>query len=162
MCIRDRDRSEFGPRALGNRSYLADPRDDNIKDIINEKIKKRELFRPFAPSCLEEDKDIFFEINQSSPYMNFTCKVKKNMKSKIPAVVHVDNSVRLHTVKKIDNPKYWNLINEFKKLTGIGVLLNTSFNIQEPIVESPEDALNCFLRSSVDYLVINNFIISKK
>jgi len=156
------DRSEFGPRALGNRSYLADPRDDKIKDIINEKIKKRELFRPFAPSCLEEDKDIFFEINQSSPYMNFTCKVKKNMQSKIPAVVHVDNSVRLHTVKKIDNPKYWNLINEFKKLTGIGVLLNTSFNIQEPIVESPEDALNCFLRSSVDFLVINNFLISKK
>lgn len=156
------DRSEFGPRALGNRSYLADPRNDNIRDIINQKIKKRELFRPFAPSCLEEDKDIFFNINQSSPYMNFTCKVKQEMKHKIPAVVHVDNSVRLHTVSKKNNLKYWNLINEFKKLTGVGVLLNTSFNIQEPIVETPEDALNCFLRSSVDYLVINNFLISRK
>ena len=155
-------RSEFGPRALGNRSFLADPRSEKIRTIINKKIKKRELFRPFAPSCLEEDKNIYFEIKQNSPYMNFTCKVKKEAQHKIPAVVHIDKTVRLHTVNKRLNFKYWKLIREFKNITGVGVLLNTSFNIQEPIVETPEDAVNCFLKSNVDYLVIENFLINKK
>ena len=94
--------------------------------------------------------------------MNFTCNVKEDAKKKIPAVVHIDNSVRLHTVKREINTKYWKLINEFKNITGIGVMLNTSFNIQEPIVETPLDALNCFLKSKVDYLVINNFIVTRK
>ncbi len=150
--------SEFGPRALGNRSFLADPRHDNIREIINQKIKKRELFRPFAPSCKVEVKDDFFHIDQNSPYMNMVAKVKENKKNIIPAVTHIDGTARLHTVSRESNELYWNLLNEFEKITGIGVLLNTSFNIQEPIVESPSDAIRCFLKSNVDFLIIGNYI----
>ena len=150
--------SEFGPRALGNRSFLADPRFDTIRGIINQKIKKRELFRPFAPSCKEEVMGIFFEINQKSPYMNVVAKVHEEKKSIIPAVTHIDGTARIHTVSKKVNPLYWELLDNFESKTGVGVLLNTSFNIQEPIVESPDQAIDCFLRSSADCLAIGSFI----
>lgn len=151
-------RSEFGPRALGSRSFLADPRNDNIKEIINLKIKKRELFRPFAPSCNIEAVDNFFEIKQESPYMNIVTNVIKEKINLIPAVVHSDDTARIHTVNKENNPIYYKLIKHFGNLTNVPVLLNTSFNIQEPIVYSPKDAINTFLKSKTDLLVINNFI----
>jgi len=150
--------SEFGPRALGNRSFLADPRFDTIREVINQKIKKRELFRPFAPSCKEEVMGDFFDISQNSPYMNVVAKVREDKKLIIPAVTHVDGTARVHTVSKKVNPLYWELLDNFESKTGVGVLLNTSFNIQEPIVESPEHAIDCFLKSSVDCLAIGSFI----
>ena len=150
--------AEFGPRALGNRSYLADPRDDEIRDEINTKIKKRELFRPFAPSVTVEDASRFFSISQDSPFMNMVSEVKSNS---VPAVTHVDNTARIHTVSKESNFLYHKLITEFGKITGVPVLLNTSFNIQEPIVYSPEDALETFIKSDVDALVLGPFIIEK-
>ena len=150
--------SEFGPRALGNRSFLADPRNDDIRELINEKIKKRELFRPFAPSCKSESQMNYFKIKQSSPYMNIVSEVIENKVGIIPAVTHIDKTARVHTVHSGTNYRYWKLIDEFEKKTGVGVLLNTSFNIQEPIVESPEDAINCYLRSKVDLLVIGNYV----
>ncbi len=150
--------SEFGPRALGNRSFLADPRYDNIRETINQKIKKRELFRPFAPSCKLEVKNTFFEINQDSPFMNIVANVKKEKMNIIPAVTHTDGTARVHTVSRETNELYWKLLDQFEKITGVGVLLNTSFNIQEPIVESPLDAINCFLRSKVDVLIIGNYV----
>jgi len=153
--------SEFGPRALGNRSFLADPRHDGIREILNAKIKKRELFRPFAPSCKEEVAETFFEMNQPSPYMNIVARVRADKHAVIPAVTHVDGTARVHTVSRGVNPLYWQLLDAFEKRTGIGVLLNTSFNIQEPIVESPEDAIDCFLRSSVDWLAIGPFLCSR-
>ena len=150
--------SEFGPRALGNRSFLADPRDDGIREVLNAKIKKRELFRPFAPSCKKEVAAEFFEIDQESPYMNIVATVRPEMRNKIPAVTHVDGTARVHTVDRETNPKYWALIDAFEGKTGVGVLLNTSLNIQEPIVENPEQAIQCFLRSSVDWLSIGSFV----
>lgn len=150
--------SEFGPRALGSRSFLADPRNDKIREEINIKIKKRELFRPFAPSVIEEASSKFFEINQTSPYMNIVSKVKDD---RIPAITHIDGTARVHTVSKNINKKYHALISKFGEITGIPVLLNTSFNIQEPIVYSPKDALRTFLESKVDALVIGNFIIKR-
>ncbi len=150
--------SEFGPRALGNRSFLADPRFDKIREVLNQKIKKRELFRPFAPSCKEEVKQIFFDIGQKSPFMNIVAEVLKEKRSSIPAITHIDNTARVHTVDKKINPLYWKLIDHFESKTGVGVLLNTSFNIQEPIVESPDHAIDCFLRSSVDCLAIGSYI----
>lgn len=150
--------SEFGPRALGNRSFLADPRDDAIRDKINDKIKKRELFRPFAPSVLEEHAADIFHLDQVSPYMNIVASVKT---TKIPAVTHVDNTARVHTVSQLENPKYYSLISKFYDLTGVPVLLNTSFNIQEPIVYSPGDAVSTFLRSGVDVLCIGSFFVDR-
>lgn len=150
--------SEFGPRALGNRSFLADPRSDSIREVINNKIKKRELFRPFAPSCKREVMAKFFKIEQESPYMNVVAEVLESKRSVIPAVTHIDNTARIHTVDKEVNPLYWKLIDSFEQQTGVGVLLNTSLNIQEPIVENPMQAINCFLRSSVDCLAIGSFI----
>ena len=126
---------------------MADPRNDNIRDIINAKIKKRELFRPFAPSCLMEEYSNFFEITQNSPYMNIVTNVLKDKIKKIPAVTHTDGTARIHTVTKESNEIYYNLIKEFGKKTGVPVVLNTSFNIQEPIVYSPKDAINTFLNS---------------
>ncbi len=155
-------KSEFGPRALGGRSFLADPRNDSIRDIINAKIKKRELFRPFAPSCTVESYNQFFEIEQLSPYMNIVTNVKDDKKMVIPAVTHTDGTARVHSVSKSSNYLYHRLISEFGKLTGVPVLLNTSFNIQEPIVYSPKDAIKTFLNSDVDFLVINNFMLEKK
>jgi carbamoyltransferase len=140
---------------------LADPRHDGIREILNAKIKKRELFRPFAPSCKEEVATTFFELNQPSPYMNIVARVRADRQSVIPAVTHVDGTARVHTVSRATNPRYWALIDAFEKRTGIGVLLNTSFNIQEPIVESPSDAIDCFLRSSVDWLAIGPFLCNR-
>jgi carbamoyltransferase len=150
--------SEFGPRALGNRSFLADPRDDSIGEALNAKIKKREPFRPFAPSCKAEVAKDFFEIDQESPYMNIVAPVRPDKRHTIPAVTHIDGTARVHTVERNSNPLYWRLLDAFEARTGVGVLLNTSFNIQEPIVESPEQAVDCFLRSSVDWLAIGPFI----
>ena len=151
-------KSESGNRALGNRSILADPRNPNIKDYINEMIKKREDFRPFAPAVLEEHYKEYFDTNQPSPYMSRICKVKSN---KIPGVTHVDNTARIQTVNKNFNEKFYNIINEFYKITSIPMLLNTSFNCQEPIVETPEDAINTFKNTALDILVINDYIVNK-
>lgn len=156
-------RMEAGPRALGNRSILASPKDINMKDKINRIIKKRESFRPFAPSVLEEKAHEYFNLpkNNLSPYMIVISDVKKDKKALIPAVVHVDNTARVHTVNKNINTRFWNLISEFEKLAGIPVLLNTSFNENEPIVCDPQDAINCFLRTDLDALVLGNFIVKK-
>lgn len=156
-----RGRMEFGPRALGNRSILADPRRPQMKDILNERIKHREPFRPFAPSVPEEDINKFFESQQPSPFMSFVRRVKNEKIGLIPAVVHVDGTARVQTVNKDANPVYWRLINEFKNITGIPVLLNTSFNDNEPIICTPEEAFDCFFRTRIDVLVMDNYIISR-
>jgi len=155
-------RSEFGPRALGARSFLADPRHDRIREDLNRKIKKRELFRPFAPSVVEEAAGEYFEIDQPSPYMNIVAHVRDDMASKIPAVVHVDGTARVHTVSARVNPLYHGLIRRFGELTGIPVLLNTSFNIQEPIVQSPEEALTTFRASGVDALALDRYLVLRE
>lgn len=152
-------RSEFGPRALGNRSFLADPRNGNIQELMNQKIKKRELFRPFAPSVKEECAEDFFEIKQKSPFMNIVSMVKQDKRTVIPAVTHIDGTARVHTVSKEANNRYWNLINEFEKITGVGLLLNTSFNIQEPIINTPKEAVMAFVNSGIDYLVMNDYVL---
>ena len=150
--------SEFGPRALGNRSFLADPRNDSIREVLNSKIKKRELFRPFAPSCKSESAREFFIMDHESPYMNIVATVREDKRNIIPAVTHIDGTARVHTVTQSSNPLYWRLLDAFENKTGVGVLLNTSLNIQEPIVESPTQAISCFLRSSVDWLVIGPYM----
>jgi len=155
-------RMEFGPRALGNRSILADPRNPEMKNIINKKIKRRESFRPFAPSVLQKYQTQWFEGNFNSPYMSSLAIVKKEQRNLIPAVTHFDNTARLQTVNQIDNLKFSNLIYEFYKITDVPILLNTSFNENEPIVKKPEEALECILRTDMDLIVINNFIIEKK
>lgn len=152
-------RSEFGPRALGNRSFLADPRQDSIREAINAKIKKRELFRPFAPSCTAESASDFFDLDQSSPYMNIVATVRQAKRGDIPAVTHTDGTARVHTVSSSANPAYHALISRFGEITGVPVLLNTSFNIQEPIVYSPEDAFQTFKASGVDALAIGPFVV---
>jgi len=144
--------SESGRRALGNRSILADPRSSDMKDIINEKVKHRQWFRPFAPSILREDVSEWFERDVDSPYMTTVIKFKKSVRNKVPAVVHYDGSARLQTITKNDNEWYYNFINKFKNKTGVPILLNTSFNDREPIVETPEHAIDCFLRTNIDYL----------
>jgi carbamoyltransferase len=151
-------RSEFGPRALGARSFLADPRKDQIRDEINKKIKKRELFRPFAPSVTQEAAENMFSIGQDSPYMNIVARVKN---TSVPAITHIDSTARVHTVTADANPRYHSLIKRFGEITGVSVLLNTSFNIQEPIVYSPSDAIKTFLDSEVDVLVIENYLIKR-
>ena len=151
-------KSESGNRALGNRSILADPRNPNIKDIINSTIKMREDFRPFAPAVLEEHYKEYFDTNSPSPYMSRICKVKTD---KVPGITHVDNTARIQTVNKEFNEKFYNIINEFYKITGIPMLLNTSFNCQEPIVETPQHALRTFKKTELDLLVINDWIIKK-
>ena len=152
---------EFGPRALGNRSILADPRRAEMKDIINKKIKLRESFRPFAPSILIDKFNDYFDYNQSIPFMNQVIKVRENMKNKIPAVVHVDGTARAHTVSKENNAKYYGLIKNFYEKTGIPILLNTSLNINGPICESPEDAYDCFVNSDLDLLILGNWTLKK-
>ena len=152
---------EFGPRALGSRSFLADPRHDSIRDTINGKIKKRELFRPFAPSVKEEAASKYFVLSQPSPFMTLAVPVRAHQRARIPAVTHIDGSARVQTVNRASNPRYWNLLDRFEKETGIPVLLNTSFNIQEPIVCTPEQALATFVRSGVDALVIGNYFIDR-
>ncbi len=155
-------RAEYGPRALGNRSILADPRFAATKDKINQTIKFREIFRPFAPSVLYEHAEEFFEHYHESPYMDKTLQIKATMQEKIAAVCHVDGSGRLQTVKQESNPRFYALINSFYQQTQIPMLLNTSFNVMgKPLVHTLEDALGVFLTSGLDALVVNNYLISK-
>ena len=152
-------RMEWGPRALGNRSILADPRRVEMKDVINSKVKFREPYRPFAPSVLEEDVEDYFHFSGVSPYMTFVCRVREEKKDEIPAVTHVDGTARIQTVSRTHNPRYWSLLNEFKTVTGVPIVLNTSFNVNgEPIVCTPEDAVRCFLNTDIDYLVLGDTI----
>ena len=176
-------RMEFGPRALGGRSILADPRSEKMQKELNLKIKFRESFRPFAPSVLREEVNNWFELNYDSPYMLLVSEVKKNKqinmskkdkklfgieklnikRSSIPAITHVDYSARIQTVHKDTNSKYYALISEFKKLTGCPIIVNTSFNVRgEPIVCTPQDAYRCFMRTEMDVLVLQNQILFKK
>ena len=150
--------SESGNRALGNRSILADPRNPDIKDIINSKIKLREDFRPFAPSVLHEHYQDYFDTNQPSPFMSRIMPVKS---AAIPGVTHVDGTARIQTLQREFNACYYDLINAFYALTGVPMLLNTSFNCQEPIVETPKDAVATFKKCGLDILVINNYIVRK-
>ena len=174
---------EFGPRALGARSILADPRSEKMQKDLNLKIKFRESFRPFAPSVLREDLSKWFELDYDSPYMSIVADIEKSKKlqitddherlfgieklnikrSIIPAVTHVDYSARIQTVHKETNPRYYDLISEFKKITNCPILVNTSFNVRgEPIVCTIEDAFNCFMGTNLDILVIENFILYKE
>jgi carbamoyltransferase len=153
---------EWGPRALGNRSILSDPRNKDIKNILNIKIKRRESFRPFAPSILFEEANSWFENFFDEDYfMTKVLKFKKEKISIVPGVVHVDGTGRLQAVKEEDNLRYYKLINKFYNITGVPIILNTSFNENEPIVYKPEEALNCFLRTKMDVLVMENWIIKR-
>jgi carbamoyltransferase len=173
---------EFGPRALGSRSILADPRNPHMQEKLNLKIKFRESFRPFAPSVLMEDAGEFFEIDGASPYMLLVGQVNKKIRKQIPAnysdlsvrdklyylrselpsVTHVDFSSRIQTVHLETNPRYHKLIQAFKKKTGCSVLVNTSFNVRgEPIVCTPEDAYKCFMRTEMDHLIIGDYLFAK-
>ena len=154
-------RSEWGPRALGNRSILADPRRDDMRDILNTKIKRRESFRPFAPSILQERVDDWFTISYPDPFMLKVYPVRPEKRSQIPAVTHVDGTGRLQTVSKESNPRYYRLISAFESKTGVPILLNTSFNENEPIVNTPREALDCFLRTNMDRIVLENVVISR-
>jgi carbamoyltransferase len=154
-------RLEFGPRALGNRSIVVDPRRAEMKDILNSRIKHREPFRPFAPSILEERVGDYFEQSHPSPFMLMTYRVKPDKRDVIPAPTHVDGTGRLQTVNREQNPRYWQLIKEFETLTGVPVVLNTSFNENEPVVCRPEEAIECFRRTKMDVLSIGNFLIEK-
>ncbi len=176
-------RMEFGPRALGNRSILGDPRDTEMQKKLNLKIKYRESFRPFAPSVLAEDSQQYFEMKSDSPYMLFVQKIRNEhrhelpdnyaelplreklaiSRSSFPAIAHIDFSARIQTVHEQTNPKFWNLLQAFKKVTGTGMLVNTSFNVRgEPIVCSPADAYRCFMNTEMDYLVIGNYLFEKE
>lgn len=155
-------RMEWGPRALGSRSMIADPRRKEMKDIINDRVKKRESFRPFAPSILSEKADEFFEHYHHAPFMQFTFPVKKDRVDTIRAVVHVDGTARPQAVVKDSNPRYWKLIDEFRRITGIPCILNTSYNVQEPIVCTPGDAIRTFLETRMDLLVIGDYIAENK
>ena len=151
---------EWGPRALGCRSILADTRKAEMKDILNEKIKHRESFRPFAPSILEDYASDYFEIDRPSPYMLMVTNVKKP--DQIPAVTHVDGTGRLQTVNQKSNPIYYHLINEFYKITGVPVVINTSMNVMgEPIVNTPEEAYQMILKTDMDCLVMGNYLVKK-
>lgn len=176
-------RMEFGPRALGNRSILGDARNPEMQKRMNLKIKYREGFRPFAPSVLEEEISDHFDLDRASPYMLLVTPIREEKKaplppgyaerplyerlyylrSDLPAITHIDYSARIQSVSRETNPRYWELINEFKKLTGYGVIVNTSFNVRgEPIVCTPEDAYRCFMRTEMDYLVLGNFVLDKR
>jgi carbamoyltransferase len=176
-------RMEYGPRALGSRSIIGDARSPKMQSVMNLKIKFRESFRPFAPSCLAEDVSEFFELDRESPYMLLVANVRKercnrmtdeqeklwgidklNVKrSDIPAITHIDYSARIQTVHHDDNPAYYDMIRAFKERTGYGVIVNTSFNVRgEPIVCTPRDAYLCFMRTEIDVLVLENFILEKK
>ena len=149
--------SESGRRALGNRSILADPRSPKMKDFINDKVKHRQWYRPFAPSILDDKVADWFTEYQSSPYMNFVLRFKDEVADKVPAVVHKDNSARLQTVTENDNPWYYNFIKKWDDRTGVPILLNTSFNDREPICEIPQHALECYLKTEIDYLYFYDF-----
>tara|TARA_B110000971_G_C20035834_1_gene514089 strand:- start:2456 stop:4183 length:1728 start_codon:yes stop_codon:yes gene_type:complete len=155
------EKMEFGPRALGNRSILADPRNPNMKNIINSKIKRRESFRPFAPSILEEFQNEWFIGDYNNEYMSSVMKVREDKKKLIPAVVHYDNTSRVQTVSKQNNEKYYTLIKLFYKKTKVPILLNTSFNENEPMIMRPIEAIDCLIRTELDGLFINNYYITK-
>ncbi len=154
--------TEWGPRALGNRSILADPRRAEMKDVLNRRIKHREIFRPFAPSIIEEATGEFFKQTHPSPFMTFAYAVKPEKRAQIPAPTHVDGTARLQTVSRTSNLLYWRLLRTVGDITGVPVVLNTSFNDNEPIVCRPEEALDCFHRTQMDVLAIGNFLLEKK
>jgi carbamoyltransferase len=154
-------RAEWGPRALGNRSIVADPRRPEMKEILNRRIKHREIFRPFAPSILAESTGDWFEKSHPSPFMTLAYSVRPEKREKIPAPTHVDGTGRLQTVTREANPRYWSLIKAFEQHTGVPVVLNTSFNDNEPIVCRPEEALDCFERTQMDAVVLGDFLITK-
>lgn len=155
-------RMEFGPRALGNRSILANPCNPNMKEILNSKVKNRESFRPYAPAVLEEKAKDYFEAKEFSPFMLLAARVKEDKKNLIPAVTHIDGTARVQIVNKKINPKLWGLIKAFEDISGIPLVINTSFNLKgEPIVCSPEDALKDFLKSGMDILVLGEFVLEK-
>jgi carbamoyltransferase len=154
-------RMEWGPRALGNRSIVCDPRRADMKAILNEKIKRRESFRPFAPSILEEAVADWFEEDDAVPFMMQVFQIRPERRDEIPAVTHVDGSGRLQTVSRATNPLYYRLIEAFRERTGVPIVLNTSFNENEPVVCSPREALDCFLRTNMDMLVLGNTVISR-
>jgi len=154
-------RAEFGPRALGARSIIADPRRKDAKDLLNAKIKRRESFRPFAPSILKEYVTEYFEVSDDGPFMEKVFPIRKEKQESIPAVTHADGTGRLQTVDKEVTPRYYALIEAFRKKTGVPILLNTSFNENEPIVNSPKDALECYLRTNMDMLVLENCVIER-
>ncbi|WP_342345832.1 carbamoyltransferase C-terminal domain-containing protein [Shewanella dokdonensis] len=154
--------AEFGPRALGNRSILADPRVANLQRDLNLKIKYRESFRPFAPAILEDDVGDWFDITGSSPHMNFIYQAKPGVAEQVPSVIHVDGTARLQTVSKVGNEKFYHLLQTFKSITNCPMLVNTSLNVRgEPMVLSPEDAFNCFMNTGIDLLVIGNIVLLK-
>jgi carbamoyltransferase len=155
-------RMEWGPRALGNRSILGDPRRADMKDILNLKIKRRESFRPFAPSILREHVAEWFEQDDDVPFMMQVYPIRIEKRTAIPAVTHVDGSGRLQTVSKETNSRYWHLIDAYRELTGVPIVLNTSFNENEPVVCRPEEALNCFLRTKMDVLVLGDWMVRRK
>ena len=155
-------RMEFGPRALGNRSIIVDPRRAEMKEILNDRIKKREPFRPFAPSILEEHTAAYFAQSHPAPTMLMVYQIKPERRAEIPAVTHVDGSGRLQTVSRELNPRYYQLISDFHKLTGVPVVLNTSFNENEPIVCTPREAINCFLKTRMDVLYLGNYAVRRK
>ena len=176
-------RMEYGPRALGSRSILGDARNPEMQKKMNLKIKYREGFRPFAPTVMEEDIQEYFDVDRPSPYMLLVVPLREDKKrpvpadysewslyerlyflrSDLPAITHVDYSARIQSVRRDVNPRYWQLIREFKKLTGYGVIVNTSFNVRgEPIVCTPEDAYRCFMRTEMDYLVLGDYLLDKK
>jgi carbamoyltransferase len=154
-------RMEWGARALGNRSILADPRRADMRDIINARIKLREKFRPFAPSVLEEAVDVFFTGAVPDPFMAQVYPVREDKRALIPAVTHVDGTGRLQTVSRESNPLFWDLIKAFERRTNVPVLLNTSFNENEPIVQTPGEALDCFLRTRMDVIVLGRTAVTK-
>jgi carbamoyltransferase len=154
-------RMEFGPRALGNRSIVADPRRAEMKDVLNERIKKREPFRPFAPSILEEHVGDYFEQTHPAPTMLLVYQVRPERRKQIPAVTHVDGSGRLQTVSRKLNRRYYQLISDFAELTGVPVVLNTSFNENEPVVCTPQEALDCFMKTRMDALYLGNHAVRR-
>jgi len=154
-------RFEWGPRALGNRSIVCDPRSDRMKDVLNSRIKHRESFRPFAPSVLEERAADWFEMGEASPFMLMTCQVRKDQQARVPAITHVDGTARQQTVSRTTNPKYWSLIHAFEAKTGVPIVVNTSFNENEPVVNTPEEAISCYLRNDMDVLVLGQYLVEK-
>jgi carbamoyltransferase len=154
-------RMEWGPRALGDRSIIADPRRDDMKDILNARIKHRERFRPFAPSILMEHVGEYFDQTYPDPFMIKVYNVLPEKRDAIPGVTHIDGTGRLQTVDKAYAPLYWQLINTFRERTGVPVVLNTSFNENEPIVCTPQEAVDCFLRTKMDALVLGNYLVRK-
>jgi carbamoyltransferase len=159
-----RGRMEFGPRALGNRSILADPRTAEMREVVNQRVKLREEFRPFAPAVQVEAADAFFDMEgvKRSDFMEFVVQATARGREEAKAVVHFDGSARVQTVQREHNPSFWKVIDEFRRRTGVPIVLNTSFNVRgEPIVCTPEDAIRCFLSTNIDLLALEDYLVSK-